>query len=98
MAAEGGAGSVSPDGGVRRRPNPLLQIWMSLVKPLRDFGFGRTNIWEGGVGLFLIGGMGVAALTVNWVLGGAFTGNRTRTAWHIWHARTTIRSRTRHRV
>ena len=51
------------------RANPLEQLWLRLVKPLRDFGFGRTNIWEGGVGLFLIGGAGIAALTINWILG-----------------------------
>ena len=51
------------------RANPVEQLWLRLVKPLRDFGFGRTNIWEGGVGLFLIGGAGIAALTINWILG-----------------------------
>ena len=30
-----------------QRPNLLEQIWLRLAKPLRDFGFGRTNIWEG---------------------------------------------------
>lgn len=29
-----------------------------LLKPLRDFGIGRTSFWEGGVGLFIFGGIG----------------------------------------
>jgi len=29
-----------------------------LLKPLRDFGFGRVSFWEGGVGLFVFAGIG----------------------------------------
>lgn len=29
-----------------------------LVRPLRDFGFGRASFWEGGVGLFVLAGVG----------------------------------------
>ena len=29
-----------------------------LLRPLRDFGFGRTSAWEGGVGLFIFAGIG----------------------------------------
>lgn len=63
------------------RANPLEQLWLRLVKPLRDFGFGRTNIWEGGVGLFLIGGAGIAALTINWILGVNFNKMRSYQAF-----------------
>ena len=63
------------------RPNPFEQLWLRLVKPLRDFGFGRTNIWEGGVGLFLIGGIGICALTVNWILGVNFNKMRSYQAF-----------------
>ena len=64
-----------------RRANPLEQLWLRLVKPLRDFGFGRTNIWEGGVGLFLIGGAGIAALTIQWILGVNFNKMRSYQAF-----------------
>ena len=33
-------------------------LWLRLIRPLRDFGFGRRNIWEGGVGLFIASGFG----------------------------------------
>jgi hypothetical protein len=76
-ASVAAVGAVSGDGsdddgeGEARAPtpNPIETIWTSLVKPLRDFGFGRTNIWEGGVGLFIIGGLGVVGLCLNWVIG-----------------------------
>ena len=64
-----------------RRANPFEQLWLRLVKPLRDFGFGRTNIWEGGVGLFLIGGAGIAALTIQWILGVNFNKMRSYQAF-----------------
>ena len=35
-----------------------LLAWSRIIRPLRDFGFGRRNIWEGGVGLFVVGGFG----------------------------------------
>ena len=66
---------------VEQRPNLLEQIWLRLVKPLRDFGFGRTNIWEGGVGLFLLGGLSIAALAVNWVMGVNFNKMRSYQAF-----------------
>jgi hypothetical protein len=37
-----------------------LVAWNRVLRPLRDFGFGRRNIWEGGVGLFLLGGVGAS--------------------------------------
>ena len=35
-----------------------MVAWDRVLRPLRDFGFGRRNLWEGGVGLFLLGGVG----------------------------------------
>lgn len=32
----------------------------AFLKPLTDFGVGRTSVWEGGVGLFIIVGAGVS--------------------------------------
>ena len=29
-----------------------------LLRPLREFGFGRNTVWEGGVGLFVFAGIG----------------------------------------
>ena len=29
------------------------------LKPLTDFGVGKTSVWEGGVGLFVLFGAGV---------------------------------------
>ena len=29
-----------------------------LLRPLKDFGFGRNSVWEGGVGLFVFAGIG----------------------------------------
>ena len=34
-----------------------------VLKPLRDFGFGRVSFWEGGVGLFVFAGIGARAET-----------------------------------
>jgi hypothetical protein len=33
-------------------------ILHNVTKALRDFGFGRTSLLEGGVGLFLLAGLG----------------------------------------
>lgn len=38
----------------------LMAAWEKFVRPLRDFGFGRKSVWEGGVGLFILGGIGVS--------------------------------------
>lgn len=38
----------------------LLAAWDRFVRPLRDFGFGRKSVWEGGVGLFILGGIGAS--------------------------------------
>ena len=83
-AADGSSSASGDDdesGDDVPRANPLEQLWLRLVKPLRDFGFGRTNIWEGGVGLFLIGGAGMAALTINWILGVNFNKMRSYQAF-----------------
>jgi ABC-type transporter Mla subunit MlaD len=39
------------------------------LKPLSDFGFGRRSIWEGGVGLFLVSGAVLVALSLAWLRG-----------------------------
>lgn len=37
---------------------PKENLFVRLFKPLRDFGFGRVSLWEGGVGLFVFAGIG----------------------------------------
>ncbi|XP_061947118.1 protein TRIGALACTOSYLDIACYLGLYCEROL 2, chloroplastic-like isoform X2 [Populus nigra] len=44
-------------------------IWRQTLKPLSDFGFGRKSIWEGGVGLFLVSGAVLVALSLAWLRG-----------------------------
>ena len=44
-----------------QQPDAPRETFVSRVlKPLRDFGFGRTSFWEGGVGVFILGGIGGA--------------------------------------
>ena len=33
-------------------------FFTKLFRPLRDFGLGKTSLWEGGVGLFIFAGIG----------------------------------------
>jgi hypothetical protein len=40
-----------------------------LTKPLQDFGFGRTRLWEGGVGLFIITGVALSFVIWGWIQG-----------------------------
>lgn len=44
-------------------------IWKQTIRPLSDFGFGRRSIWEGGVGLFLVSGTVLLALSLAWLRG-----------------------------
>lgn len=44
-------------------------IWRQTLRPLSDFGFGRKSIWEGGVGLFLVSGTVLLALSLTWLRG-----------------------------
>ncbi|KAL8166334.1 hypothetical protein V2J09_007833 [Rumex salicifolius] len=53
--------------------DPILDvprsIWRQALRPLSDFGFGKRSIWEGGVGLFLVSGTVLLALTLAWLRG-----------------------------
>ncbi|KAG8385062.1 hypothetical protein BUALT_Bualt03G0002400 [Buddleja alternifolia] len=42
-------------------------IWRQTLRPLSDFGFGTKSIWEGGVGLFLVSGAVLLALSLAWL-------------------------------
>ncbi|CAH2053232.1 unnamed protein product [Thlaspi arvense] len=64
--------SDSADGG----KNPLTvvldvprNIWRQTLKPLSDFGFGKRSVWEGGVGLFIVSGATLLALSWAWLRG-----------------------------
>ena len=57
------------DGGGSTVKSVISIIWAQTIAALRDFGFGRTNVWEGGVGLFILGGISLTALTIQWILG-----------------------------
>ena len=59
-AAAGGPGLGSPE----PTPPNFLQ---KLLKPLRDFGFGQKAFVQGGVGLFVYGGIGALSIPRLWV-------------------------------
>ncbi|KAI4378771.1 hypothetical protein MLD38_016205 [Melastoma candidum] len=42
-------------------------LWRQTLRPLSDFGFGQRSIWEGGVGLFLVSGTVLLALSLAWL-------------------------------
>jgi hypothetical protein len=73
-AYEGGSSEkppvLEPD-GVRRPTvvNLPKAIWMQLTQPLRNFGYGRRSMWEGGVGLFIMVAGGLLMLVFAWIKG-----------------------------
>lgn len=44
-------------------------IWKRVMGPLGNFGFGKRSVWEGGVGLFIVSGAVLLAITLVWVKG-----------------------------
>lgn len=44
-------------------------VWRQTIRPLTDFGFGKRSIWEGGVGLFIVSGTVLLALSIAWLRG-----------------------------
>uniref|UniRef100_A0A0C9S972 TSA: Wollemia nobilis Ref_Wollemi_Transcript_8943_1754 transcribed RNA sequence n=1 Tax=Wollemia nobilis TaxID=56998 RepID=A0A0C9S972_9CONI len=44
-------------------------VWRQTLKPLSNFGFGKKNIGEGGVGLFIMSGAVLLAFTILWLKG-----------------------------
>ncbi|KAK3204379.1 hypothetical protein Dsin_018425 [Dipteronia sinensis] len=74
--------ALSADTGHNQPPsssetkNPLAvvldvprKLWRQTLRPLSDFGFGRKSVWEGGVGLFLVSGTVLLALSLAWLRG-----------------------------
>ncbi|XP_059451438.1 protein TRIGALACTOSYLDIACYLGLYCEROL 2, chloroplastic-like isoform X2 [Corylus avellana] len=70
------AGHSQPSSASSEKKNPLAvvldiprNVWRQTLRPLSDFGFGRRSIWEGGVGLFLVSGAVLFALSLAWLRG-----------------------------
>eukprot|EP01018_Ginkgo_biloba_P033289 Gb_27077 [translate_table: standard] len=66
----------NPSSSSPKQKNQLLAvldlprtIWRQTLNPLSNFGFGKKSIWEGGVGLFVISGAVLLALTIVWLKG-----------------------------
>jgi ABC-type transporter Mla subunit MlaD len=55
--------------GATSRPT-LPPIFTNLLKPLRDFGIGKSSMVQGGVGLFVFAGIGFALMLISWARGG----------------------------
>jgi hypothetical protein len=58
--------SADTDGEDAARPG----LFANILKPLRDFGIGRTSMTQGGVGLFVFSGIGFALMLIAWARGG----------------------------
>lgn len=54
----------------------ISSLWHKLVGPLREFGFGRRSVWEGGAGVFVVGGVALIAAIVGWAKGTALSGRK----------------------
>lgn len=75
VRASAGIESQNPSSSPERK-NPLAvildapkTIWKQMLRPLSDFGYGKRSIWEGGVGLFVVSGAIVLALSLVWLKG-----------------------------
>lgn len=71
-SASAGQNPSSPPKG----KNPLAlvlevpgTIWKRTLRPLSDFGLGRSSIWQGGIGLFMVSGAALLALALVWLRG-----------------------------
>lgn len=56
VKAQATPGGSAPGGGDQEEERPGFIA--NLLKPLRDFGIGRTSMMQGGVGLFVFAGIG----------------------------------------
>lgn len=69
-AALGGGGRPEPitnGGSVVPEDQPdKPSLFANILKPLRDFGIGRTSMVQGGVGLFVFSGIGMVLLLAAW--------------------------------
>lgn len=73
-ASLGNGSENSPPPSTGKNPLSIVTdvprtIWRRTLQPLSDFGFGRRSVWEGGVGLFMVSGAALLALTLVWLRG-----------------------------
>ncbi len=77
-SASGGAAATSTASATNRSKNGGFvarvlevpgRVWQQVLHPLSDFGFGKRSVWEGGVGLFVMAGGILLAITLVWVKG-----------------------------
>ncbi|KAJ4969954.1 hypothetical protein NE237_003053 [Protea cynaroides] len=75
-ASSADTGQSPPASASSERNNPLAvildvpgTIWRQTLRPLSDFGFGKRSIWEGAVGLFVVSGTLLFALSLVWLRG-----------------------------
>ncbi|KAL9319598.1 hypothetical protein ACSQ67_011437 [Phaseolus vulgaris] len=72
-SGDGGHMEQSPASGSTNPLSVVLEIpgtlWRQTIRPLGDFGFGGRSIWEGGVGMFLVSGAVLFALSLAWLKG-----------------------------
>lgn len=67
------AGGNGPTSKVRQAfdsKKNVIPFVENILKPLRDFGIGKTSMIQGGVGLFVFAGVGFALMLVSWARGG----------------------------
>ncbi|XP_043702562.1 protein TRIGALACTOSYLDIACYLGLYCEROL 2, chloroplastic [Telopea speciosissima] len=73
-SADAGQSSQAQSSSERKNPFAVIMdvpgtIWRQTLRPLSDFGFGKRSIWEGGVGLFVVSGAVLFALSWVWLRG-----------------------------
>ncbi|CAK0785439.1 hypothetical protein CVIRNUC_008648 [Coccomyxa viridis] len=63
--------SASGTASSQMQPEEKKPTFVSrVIKPLQDFGFGKMAFMEGGVGLFVFAGIGLAIVLTSWARGG----------------------------
>jgi ABC-type transporter Mla subunit MlaD len=65
-----GANKVSSSSLEAASRPTLPPIFTNLLRPLRDFGIGKSTMVQGGVGLFVFAGIGFALMLISWARGG----------------------------
>ena len=72
-SSESGSSGIAPSSvssASKSRPSKLPPLISDLLKPLRDYGIGKTSMVQGGVGLFIFSGIGFALMLISWARGG----------------------------
>ena len=62
--------SSSPEHEKSATPPSMPLIFANVLKPLRDFGIGKSSMIQGSVGLFVFSGVGFALMLISWARGG----------------------------